>query len=60
MEKPFDSLNTLFLALHLAVEECVAGRIKLSDLEDTRNEVFIEYLEVPWNDEKTGGVPAET
>jgi len=36
-------LNTLFLALHFAVEECVAGRFSRTDLEATRDRVFSEY-----------------
>jgi len=36
-------LNTLFLALHFAVEECVAGRFSRTDLEATRDKVFLEY-----------------
>ena len=37
------SINMLFLSLHYAVEECVAGRFSLTDLEATRDKVFSEY-----------------
>jgi len=36
-------LNALFLSLHYAVEECVAGRFSRDDLEATRDKVFSEY-----------------
>lgn len=36
-------VNTLFLSLHYAVEECVAGRFSTADLEATRDKVFSEY-----------------
>lgn len=49
-EPDYGELNTIFLSLHWAIEECVAGRITTADLDGTREQIFFSYRKIPWHD----------